>query len=366
MRLIASALAALAFVQQHGTHLTLAGAQYRFGGANIEWLAIEGYGPADPRGPRYPTRAEVNSALDDAKKMGVTVVRSQTLVDSVGCATCIEPTLGQFNESAFASSDYAIAAARARGIRLIATIIGDDAQTGGGGCVYLTWRSISVPGCSLSNMPPFWTDPNVIADVEQHIDVVLDHVNPLTHLAYKDDPTILGWDLLNGGGSPPGWTATIANHIRGIDARHLILSDASNARLRNVNACVTFVYTHWHEGPATLWPKVATCRKAGKPFIAYEYGWDRTNFSTVAGLRSFLAELQRNPEVAGDAFWALVAKGQPIPADVTDPARAAIDESGEWWALYYGGRTTLVNTAADMRARTQVITTHARAMRGIR
>ena len=65
--------------------------------------------------------------------------------------------------------DYAIASARAHGIKLIATIVGDDADDGGGGCVYLGWRGISQPDCSLDNMPQFWTDPNLIGDVEAHI-----------------------------------------------------------------------------------------------------------------------------------------------------------------------------------------------------
>jgi hypothetical protein len=73
----------------------------------------------------------------------------------------------------------------------------------------------------------------------------------------------------------------------------------------------------------------------------------------------------------GDAFWALEAHADghgwlPIPADVTDPAEAARVESGEWWALYYPGISTLVTTAADMRARALAIRTHNYAMRGRR
>jgi mannan endo-1,4-beta-mannosidase len=52
----------------------------------------------------------------------------------------------------------------------------------------------------------------------------------------------------------------------------------------------------------------------------------------------------------------------PIPADVADPRAAAVVESGQWWALYYPGIRTLVNSAADMAARAQVIRTHNYAM----
>jgi mannan endo-1,4-beta-mannosidase len=39
-------------------------------------------------------------------------------------------------------------------------------------------------------------------------------------------------------------------------------------------------------------------------------------------------------------------------------------ESGEWWALYYPGVKTLVNTAEDMADRAQRLRAHAYAMAG--
>ena len=78
--------------------------------------------------------------------------------DSVGCAACIEPTLGSFNDAAFEHVDYALASARAHGLRIIPTIVGDDALEGGSGCVYLRWRGIAQPNCSLIDLAPFWTD----------------------------------------------------------------------------------------------------------------------------------------------------------------------------------------------------------------
>jgi mannan endo-1,4-beta-mannosidase len=375
MRFLGSALAALAltnpFVARSGAHLTLDGKPFRFGGANIEWLGVAGYGPADPRGPHGATNFEIDDALATAQLLGGTVVRSQTLGDSVGCASCLEPTLGVFDKAAFERADYAIASARAHGIRVIPTIVGDDAAAGGSGCVYLRWRGIDVPNCSLVNMDPFWTNSTVIGDVEAHIAALLNHVNVYTHVAYKNDPTILGWDLLNGGGSPRPWTRTIAAYVRGIDARHLILSGQDNARIKNVDACVSFVYAHWSLSLRVVKPWIANCKRAGKPFIAYEYGWDRTNLPTQASLRSFLAALRATPNLAGDAFWALQSHAaghgwQPIPADTDDPTVATTGESGQWWALYYPGIRTLVNSAADMRARAEIIRANNYALRGLR
>ena len=108
-----------------------------------------------------------------------------------------------------------------------------------------------------------------------------------------------------------------------------------------------------------------------KPFIVYEYGWDRTNYPTLGKLNGFLGTLVRAPEIAGDGFWALESHNDghgwmPIPANTTDVAAAPHIETGQWWALYYPGIRTLVSTAADMSARAQAIRRHNYAMSGIR
>jgi hypothetical protein len=362
---------AASFVTRSGARLQLAGRPFRFGGANVEWLGLAGYGPFDPRGPHYPSHYEIDDALATAREMGARVVRSQTMGDSVGCDLCVESALGRFNPRAFESIDYALKSARVHGLKVIATIIGDDARAGGSGCVYLRWRAIEVPNCSLVNMAPFWTDATVLRDVEEHITALLNHVNVYTGVAYKDDPTILGWDLLNGGDSPRPWTREIVDHLRGIDKRHLVLSSAWNATIPGVDVCVAFVYPHWRQPLSSLRDELVACRSARKPFVAYEYGWDRTNYRTVGAFRAFLGTLAKNPLVAGDAFWALQAHRRghgwmPIPANTADRAAASRVETGQWWALYYTGIGTLVNTAKDMATRAQVIRVHNYAIAGKR
>lgn len=359
------------FVTRSGAGLRLAGQPFRFGGANIEWLGLAGYGPADPAGPHYPSHFEIDDALTTANEMGARVVRSQTMGDSVGCSTCLEPARGKFNQAAFERIDYALRSARDRGIRIVPTIIGDDARAGGTGCVYLRWRGISIPDCSIINMEPFWTDQTVLGDVEQHIKALLDHINVYTGVAYKDDPTILGWDLLNGGGSPTPWTRQVAGYVRSLDRHHLILSGAANVGLAAVDACVSFVYPHWSLPLSFVRRWIDACRAARKPYIVYEYGWDLTNFPTRPSLSGFLATLRADPEIAGDAFWALEAHADghgwmPIPADTSDPVTARTGESGQWWALYYTGVPTLVMPASDMAARAQIVRSHDYAMAGVR
>src|SRR5271154_4329864 len=208
------------FVQRAGTKLTLSGEPFRCSGPNIEWLGLEGYGPHHPMGLRYPSRFEIDDAFATSAEMGARVVRAQTMGDTVGCAICVEPEEGKFNESAFQASDYALLAAHRRGMKVIISLVGDCAVCEGGGLgQYLRWEK-------KQNFQDFFTDPGVLAAFENHIDAVLNHVNPLTGLRYKDDPTILAWEncnmcglvtLLMGGnpsalGQISDWVETIGGH----------------------------------------------------------------------------------------------------------------------------------------------------------
>ena len=50
---------------------------------------------------RYATPYEINDALATLHEMGASVIRVQTLGDTVGCALCEEPKPGVFNAAAF-------------------------------------------------------------------------------------------------------------------------------------------------------------------------------------------------------------------------------------------------------------------------
>jgi mannan endo-1,4-beta-mannosidase len=381
------------FVQRSGTHLTLGGSTFRYSGPNIEWLGLEGYGPHDAMGPRYPTRFEIDDAFATSAEMGARVVRAQTMGDTVGCALCVEPEEGQFNEAAFQASDYALLVARRHNMKIIVTLVGDCATCAGGGLgQYLAWEK-------KRNPQDFFTDSALIAAFEKHIDAVLNHLNPLTGVRYKDDPTILAWEncnmcglvaLLMGGGPAAlaqvsNWVETIGRHVKQQDSHHLYLDTSGIFRaypntLDNESPdLVTFeYYPHWdlllgggeHTTAATFTRDAAAITARRKAYIVNEFGWDRTDWNSPDDLQIVLDTLAKDPNVSGDDFWALAAHldnfgFQPIPADTSNPAYAEHGESGEWWALYYPGVKTLVNSASDMAARTQQLRAHAYAMAAI-
>ena len=334
----------------------------------------------------------MDDAFDTAQEMGARVVRSQTMGDSVGCPLCIEPRLGVFNDRAFDSIDYAIEAAHERGMRVIVTLIGDCAEcTGGGIGQYLEWTK-------QKDYSAFFTDQALIAAFEKHIDAVVNHRNALTGVRYKDDPTILAWENCNmcglgcdvhGAREDAGVSGVrstrSAAYLKSIDHRHLYLDTTGFFRFNKAALdvktpdMITFeYYPHWDAllGAAqkttaqTFTRDAAAVTAHGKVYIVNEFGWDVTDWETRDDLQTLLHTLETDPNVSGDDFWALQAHAekfgwQAIPANVSDAAYARRGESGQWWALYYGGMDTLVMKADDMQARAQQLRTHAFAMAGV-
>src|SRR5205814_1782831 len=74
-------------------------------------------------------------------------------------------------------------------------------------------------------------DPRLLADYERHMRAVLDHVNPRTGLAYKNDPIFLGWADGNNLGllnptpvaSFRTWLARVSADFKSIDHRQLFI-----------------------------------------------------------------------------------------------------------------------------------------------
>lgn len=321
------------FVTRSGTQLMLNGHSFRFAGANMHWLALDDF-------TDYPSQFRVDDALDAAKEMGATVVRSHTLGISTGCSNCIEPSRGVFNETALRQDDYVIKAARDRGIRLIIPLTDNWHYAAGGKHDFTNFLGIS-------DENQFYFNTQVIKDFETYISTLLNHVNTYTGVAYKNDPTIMAWETGNELKPPTSWTQTISTYIKSIDRNHLVADgrsgvDPNAANLTNVD----IVSRHYYpKSIAKLENDARVALRTGKAFIVGEFDWNDANGGDT--LSSFLSTIESNPAITGDLFWQLWSHDDQYSYVSNEPQ----------YTLHYPG------DSASMRMSVRQLRTHAYKMR---
>ncbi len=280
------------FVKAIGSKLYLNGKQFRFGGANIYWLGLD----ENVGGIRYPTNFRIDDALETAKDMGVSVVRSHTLGISVGNPLSLEPTLDKFNNRAFNTIDYSVYEAKKLGIHLIIPLTDNWNYYEGSFHTFTSWLHLP------SN--EFYSNVHVIHVFETYIAHLLNHFNPLTKLYLKNDPTIMAFELGNELNSMTlTWINTISTFIHKLAPHQLIAAGQqygiNPATLRS--KYVSIVDCHYY--PPVISQVEAQAREAtssNKVFIAGEYG------SIYASLGLFSA-MTKDQDISGAAFWSLFA-----------------------------------------------------------
>lgn len=353
------------FVTSDAGHLSLDGNPFRFSGPNIAWLGIDAQDGAG--GPVYPTRYRVQDALATAAYMGATVVRAQTLGHSVGCVLCVEPSLGQFNQTALKHIDLAVATAHRYGLRLILPLIDSPGECNTTGCGQTFTDWLGLPRSA------FFTNQQVIAAVEQYINHLLNHVNVYTGIPLKDDPTVLAWETCNEcrWDTNPGeadWTEQIASYIKNLDPDHLVMDGSwaggqATAGEQGIDPAtlddpdIDLYSDHYYPmSVARLRTDSGAVEAAGKTMVAGEYGWDMNggngaNGCTQCGdtLPAFLAAIESSAGVAGDTYWELWSHNDPF----------GFVQHDDGFALHYpGDDPTMQTEAAQLRA-------HAYAMTGL-
>ncbi|BDA48416.1 probable mannan endo-1,4-beta-mannosidase 1 at N-terminal half [Coccomyxa sp. Obi] len=156
--------------------------------------------------------------FQDAARNGLTVVRMFGFPVQEGFNLQLAP--GVYNETAFRGMDMVIAEAAKQGLRLVIAFANNwaynDLQTDWK-CAYTNWTT------TAKDCNDFYTDVNVIKLYKQHVKKVLKRVNSVTGVAYANDPTILGWNLMNeprnehkkGATELQSWIKKVAPFVKG-------------------------------------------------------------------------------------------------------------------------------------------------------
>jgi len=208
-----------AFVTVEGTDFYLDGRKFRFAGTNAYYLW---YGAFDPSSVQ-PNQGCVTELLDDAEALGLNVIRTWGSAEGVWkYGYCFQPTLGDYDEATFAHFDRVVQEAANRNLKLIVTLVNNWSDFGGMNR-YNTW-------CGAGSHDEFYTNASTKAAYQNYVRYFLNRENSLTGVLYKEDPTIMAWELANEprcrsdptGATLNAWIEQMSGFIKSIDTNHLV------------------------------------------------------------------------------------------------------------------------------------------------
>lgn len=227
------------FVRREGDRLYDGEYPFRFIGFNVPDLTMmDDHYPdgVELTGWHTPDVWEQKDLISSVSQMGSNVVR--TYVISVGVYDAGPErhvtAPGELNEELFVALDNALATAREQCVRLIIPLVDQHPYWGG----LANYARFSIPYEELHQQgmnwaekqdywnDSFWSDMDVREDFWITIKEVLNRVNTVTGVKYRDDPTILAWETgneLNVSEEWNEWTTDIAQRIKSEDPNHLII-----------------------------------------------------------------------------------------------------------------------------------------------
>ena len=310
----------MSFVQTSGTSFSLDQGKTRFTGTNSYYLG-------------WVSRRMVDATLDSARNLHQQVIRTWAFLDGephngvVYQSWNAETQSAKYHEDGLARLDYVIAAAAERGIRLILPLINNWKDLGGVPA-YQNWLGLATP-------QDFYSDKRAADLYRNWCRQVIERVNTITGIAYKDDPTIFAWELTNEArceGDPPSlcrWVDQMSRFVKKLDSRHLLavgdegffnrlwpfqkFHNGSHGadfdqflQLSAIDFGVFHLYP-WDQpedfGCRWIEQHARSGARWNKPVMLEEYGWtDRERRNDVYAK---WLETVRKTNLAADLFWML-------------------------------------------------------------
>lgn len=360
------------FVRVEGRHFMVGDRPMYVCGTNL-W-----YGAHLGRPSNLVGRARLVRELDRLQALGVNNLRVLGAAEATDVPRALSPATqtdpGEYNEDLLQGLDYLAVESGKRGMRLV-VFLNNYWDWSGGMAQYLAWADGTSPVC-LSRTP--WPEYNRVLSGyytntaaqelnRRYIAMLLSRKNSITGRAYRDDPTIMAWELAN---EPrPGeragedeavfaaflaWVDATSAFIHELAPRQLVTTGSegnqgcgyTDERFRLVHALKGIDYAVFH-----LWPKnwrwfelhrhaetidtaieksrdyvrrhFAEAAKLEKPVVCEEFGLDRDGglgieVPTSARDRLYAEvfalieqSIAEGGPAAGSNFWLWGGEGRP-------------------------------------------------------
>lgn len=305
------------FIMRDGNRLMDGDKVFRFMGANMPGLVV----PYDftlrlPERMTLPTPWEIEDAFKTLARMGMGVVRTWNL-PMRGPADAPQPWHyvlgpGQLNEAAFKTIDHTLALSNKHGVRVMLCLSAEAGDYLGGIGTYAAHRG--------KRRGDFWTDPQLREDYKATVRYVLNRVNTVTGVPYKDDKAILAWQFGNEMyGAQTNWLSEMAAYMKSLDPNHLVSetrhSPAFSPQLIDPNIdLLTRHYYANYGGSGTNWVAAVLREveqiKGQRPFFVGEFGpyidgKVLTRENVEGKLRAFLDACVETEGVSGALLWSM-------------------------------------------------------------
>ena len=347
-------------VRARGTTFVADGAPFRYVGWNeydlftrtdqtAQHVQVAADGTVLPVGAVRTWQAQIDRQMWEAESRGFTVLRTWAF-DENDEAQAFQPAPGQYNETAFQKLDYIVASARRHGMRVILTMANYWPDFGGIGA-YARW-------VGLPNKLLFFGDPAAQDLYRRYVAHVVDRVNTVNGVPYRDDPTIFSWEIMNEprsdcandpsptrqfcdptGATLRSWIASASAYVKSLDPGHMVSSGAEAHGLVPIGQGQTFQWARTDEGDGNQ-PFLVQDVPTVDFFTDHPYpnaSWAQFTFaqtrSLVAGLTTLGVSLHK--PVVEEEFG--IDRTQPVttPAGevvpVSDPRYPALRV--EWYRL---------------------------------
>lgn len=204
-------------VEKNGNQFLVNGHPFYVNGFNTYWLMVLAVDQS--------TRGKVSDVFRQASSVGLSVCRTWAFND--GQWRALQKSPSDYDEEVFKALDFVVSEARKHKIRLILSLV-NNWEAYGGKAQYVYWGKAA--GLNLTSDDDFFSHPTLRSYYKAHVKAVLNRVNTLTNIAYKDDPTIFAWELINeprcvsdpSGNKLQAWIQEMVVYVKSIDPKHLV------------------------------------------------------------------------------------------------------------------------------------------------